>query len=187
MCEPISITAIALSSFAAVSSFTGQRQQAAQIESDNAAFEEVNRSEAISDALLSFRDINIRELEESIAASETTFDSSLEAQAAASTAAVAAGEAGVSGNSVDALLADFKAQQARRKDRINQNLGLNLAQLERQKQGIRANARSRINSFRQVRVNKPSVLAPLTQIGASVITGLDGLSDRRFRASQGEG
>ena len=83
--------------------------------------------------------------------------SQLDAMRAVERAKVAAGEAGVSGSTVDMLLNDYEAQRLRATTTINANLDNIEKQIELQKLGASSEAQSRINSIRQGR--QPSFLA----------------------------
>jgi hypothetical protein len=117
-----------------------------------------------------------------ISASQIQQDADLEFRAGSSTAAVAAGEAGISGNSVDALLRDFAMQQGRRKTRLGRSLGFTRDQIARNREAALASGKNQVASFRPyqpVNVNRPSLLTPILGIGTSVLGGLDAHKSRQ--------
>src|SRR5690606_33201573 len=98
------------------------------------------------------------------AASAQKQDLSREARAARATTMAAAGEAGVSGLSVDALLADVYGKEATAKDRISQNSGFTTQNLTREMDGVKAKAQDRINSMPWA--TGPSPFAAALKIGS---------------------
>lgn len=127
-----------------------------------------NAVEALNDTNNSFTE---RQGQESDAASANKFDYALEARSARATAEVAAGEAGVSGLSVEALLNDLSGRQGRFNDRTDQNRDMALDQIQAQKRGASRTARDRINS-----VAKPSLFDTGLRIAGA---GLDAYSQSR--------
>ena len=189
MCNPVAALFGILGATQSVTSFVGQRQAAANAMAENDVrmaesrrAERQNRESAVASTLLAFRDLGNREIEEMIAASQIQQDSDLEFRAASSTAAVAAGEAGISGNSVDALLRDYAMQQGTRKSRLSQSLGFTRAQIARERESVLATGQNQIASFRPyqpVRVNQPSLLTPILGIGTSVLGAVDAHQSRQ--------
>lgn len=99
-----------------------------------------------------------RQKEESQASSQQISSVNREASKARASARVAAGEAGVSGLSVDALLADFDRQEASSVNAINYNREMNARQSSMNLRGIRANAMNQLSSTRFKPVARPSAL-----------------------------
>ncbi len=137
MCEPISI--------ALASAALGAAGQMVQYQNQQAMYEQ-NRQNAMA----AFRDnqqaLNTREMQEQTAASEKRFDMDMQAKAAMATADVSAGEAGVSGISVDQLIGDLGARGARAKDRIDEDQSWTTAQLQSEKTAGAHQMVDRINS-----------------------------------------
>jgi hypothetical protein len=189
MCNPAAILFGVLGATQSVTSYVGQRQAAGNAEAENAVrvaesrrAEKENRESAVAGTLLAFRDLGNREIEEMISASQIQQDADLEFRAGSSTAAVAAGEAGISGNSVDALLRDFAMQQGRRKTRLGRSLGFTRDQIARNREAALASGKNQVASFRPyqpVNVNRPSLLTPILGIGTSVLGGLDAHKSRQ--------
>ncbi len=170
MCEPLSAAAIAKISIASSIASTGlslmaQRQQAkAQKASQKAAAQRENaryRREAGA--------MRLREAQEDLALSREIQESTTKARAARATAVVAAGEAGVSGLSVEALLDDYTRQEADYRFSLNEQnrlTGIN-NQLELEEAGFRSQANLiRINQP----IKKPDYLGSMVNLAGSAMT-----------------
>jgi hypothetical protein len=134
----------------------------------NALLAHENNNKAITD----------RQVQEQEAAAAERFDASLDARKARATAEVAAGEAGVSGLSVNHLLRDFYGREGRNNDRISQNLDWSSAQLQSEKVGSSYRTVDRINSVQ--RATPPSFLDAGLRIASA---GLDARSSYMRRTS----
>lgn len=151
MCPPIAAATIAKISLASTIASTGlslmaQRNQAKmQAASQRAAAQRENaryRREATAQRL--------KEGQEDLALTREIQESTAKARAARSTATVAAGEAGISGLSVDALLDDYTRQEADYRFSLteqNRLTGVN-NQLALDEMGFRSQAN-------QIRINQP--------------------------------
>ena len=89
-----------------------------------------------------------------------------EARAAASSARVAAGEAGVSGLSVDALLRDLYGDRERLNSNANMQLDRTVDQLNSEARGVQSGTQSRLNSLTPV--SPEDWLSPTAQAGAGI-------------------
>lgn len=98
--------------------------------------------------------VMLQQLQQMMAVQTQLEDLARAAKSKKATATVASGEAGVTGNSVDAVRNDISAQRGRASDRLKQNLGMTLDQLDREILGIRHTAQSKINTL--PRMNRPS-------------------------------
>ena len=151
MCEPLSAAAIAKLSLASTIASTGmslmaqQNQAKMQAASQRAAAQRENaryRREATAQRL--------KEGQEDLALTREIQESTSKASAARSTATVAAGEAGISGLSVDALLDNYTRQEADYRFSLteqNRLTGVN-NQLALDEMGFRSQAN-------QIRINQP--------------------------------
>jgi len=122
--------------------FMGQQQQydaQAEAYKQNA----LNAQAAARDEYASTQN---RLLQEREAAVQERTEASIEALSARSTARTAAGEAGVSGLSVDALLADYYAKEGRNSASIENNLSATQNYLIGEMDSIEARTQSQINS-----------------------------------------
>lgn len=138
MCDPISIATLAISAASTTAGFIGQQQEADQ-----------NRANAVKAFADTQSALGAREVQEQDSAGLQKFDADEKGQAARSTAAVQAGEAGVSGISVDSLLNDFTGRTGRYTSTVDQQTGWNLDQLQREKTGAFNQATSQIASMPQ--------------------------------------
>lgn len=173
MCDPISMMTAAFGIAQTGMEFIGAKQQAKQ---QNAMVRE-NQKAANANLVREYADVQTRQIQEEDAAAVQKQDLSREARAARATTMAAAGEAGVSGLSVDALLADVYGKEATAKDRISQNNGFTTQNLTREMDGLKANAQDRINSMPWS--SGPSPFAAALKIGG---IGLDRYSSYRKRA-----
>ncbi|MFG1395867.1 virion core protein, T7 gp14 family [Roseixanthobacter pseudopolyaromaticivorans] len=158
------LVSAALSIGGAVAGYAGavkQANQQNQLYMDNAA--EANR--AAGDQ---YNALTHKRTQERAASSQQLFQNDLEGLRARSTARTSAGEAGVTGLSVDALLGDLGAQQGRKSEAIDSQYQMTTDSITAQTQEVKANTQSRINSVQ--RAAKPSFL-PFLIGGASGAVG----------------
>lgn len=91
---------------------------------------------------------NLMQQQEREASMQKLEESNLKAQAARSTARVSSGEAGVSGLSVDALLADINSKQNRFDSAVQTNYDRAGVAIDNQRINIQTNAANQINSLK---------------------------------------
>ena len=139
MCDPL--TAITVAS--GVAGFIGDRQAAAAQEAANAQA----RNLAIQNQNLQIRALRNAEEENSRRASEALRDNQRAADATRATAQVAAGEAGVSGLSVDALLGDITRQETANNQDIQDTLDFQQRQIQLDREGAGITAQSQVNQL----------------------------------------
>lgn len=155
MCNPL---ALALSSFGlqtvgALSSASAQAQMYKQ-NAENARRSAVNQYGANQQ----------RMMQEQQAAAAEQDQVSREARMAASTANVAAGEAGVSGNSVNNSIRSMYARADQYNAQVGKNLDWTLAQLQSEQAGVQYQAQDRIDS-----VARPSFADTMLRIGGAAL------------------
>jgi hypothetical protein len=163
--------------------------QTSRDEAEQQAIYNANRQRSIDARDLKIQSLNARLIQENEALAARKFELSLAALKQREKVIVTAGEAGVSGNSVDALYNDFVAQEARGKS----NLSLNVANIEKQaelqRRGADAEAENRINAVRQGQ--QPSLLAAAASTaasaGASYYSGLSDTEQAAFKTKFGIG
>jgi len=174
MCEPISmaVASFAISAASTVMDFQAQSQAAKE---QNKYYEQ-NRLNALQAFTDNQNAMNQRIAQEQEAASAEKFENRLEAKSARATNEVAAGEAGVSGLSIEGLARDFAGKEQRMSDRIDQQTDWTTQQLQAEKRGDSFRALDRINSVR--RANKPNFAAAGLKIAAA---GLDSFSTYKTR------
>ena len=134
MCDPISVIAGANLAVQAGSAIVNHRAQAQQSRAVSAA--------ADKSAIQQIGQVNLREVQEKTATAQSISQADRQARIADAEARVSAGEGGVSGASVDALLGDIQRKDLEYRTTANENLNMTLDQLEQEKLGIRAQAQN---------------------------------------------
>ena len=188
MCEPISATAAAvLSGLAIVTStvsgivgYMGQQQQANQQAAYQAALVQQrnqqiyqNQRLAQESYLQQAQQVNLRQQQEGEKASQAIQSTQVDALQAKATARVAAGESGVSGLSVENLLADFDRQNAIYRGSVRRNLEFSRQQSQEDIKGLRAQAEGRyqeIQPYLPEPIARPSFLGTALSIGTNAFT-----------------
>ena len=143
MCEPTIMATLAVAQ-----GLAQYQEGVAQAQADQARFD-ANRLAANDARDLKIQSLNQRMIQEGEAAAEEKMRLGIQALEGEGAALVAAGEAGVSGNSVDLLLQDYTAQKLRGVTTINRNLENVEKQIELEKRGASAEALNRTNSLQQ--------------------------------------
>ena len=136
--------------------FAEYQEKRKQESAQQARFEQ-NRIAATQARDLKIQSLNQRLIQESEASADEKQKLAIQALQASERAKVAAGEAGVSGSTVDMLINDYEAQKLRGVQTINTNIDNIEKQIELEKLGASSEAESRINSIRQGQ--QPSFLA----------------------------
>lgn len=185
MCSPIGIAVagLALSGAQATMSYIGQRSQANKTEADQKKYTEENTRQAINAQRVNEADILHRQSQELLATTTQKNDVNQSVQMDLSTERVAAADAGVGGNSVDAVLADIKNSGSKETTRLDVNSGMTQDQLQRNKQATIVSAQNAINSVRPVQVNKPSLAVPILNVAGAALQAYDYTSSRNARAA----
>lgn len=143
MCEPTTILAIA-SVASTVASVSAQSQAAsAQSAANQRQYENTIRARNAN-----INQTNVMQQQEREAASQKLEQNNMAARAAKSTATVSAGENGISGLSVDALLADLGTKQGRYNSSVQTNFDNSTMAIANQRENIDINAASQINSLK---------------------------------------
>jgi len=174
MCEPVSISAstaalvsTGVSAASAVTSFVGQSVAAdAQAEAQQERVNqqaEIARESFIQDAFLENQRL-AQQREQAAQESQKTSEQALEKK---SQARVSAGESGVSGLNVDALVRDFERQEAEFRSSMQQNVDARAAQAERRKDALRTKAQGRIANIPTQPISSPSPLGAALKIGGA--------------------
>ena len=121
MCEPATLTALALGAASAGSQVMGQRQMAktqAKVQKNASAAERQRYLQEVSS-------MRVQQGQEEVAAAQRVNASARKAREARATARVSAGEAGVAGLSVDALINDLTREEAEYNFATQQQLQMN--------------------------------------------------------------
>ena len=141
MCEPTTMLALTVASGAM--SYRGQQQAASAQEAANAQ----SRNLAIQNQNLQIRSLQNAEDEENRRASESIISNAKAADAAKATAMVSAGEAGVSGLSVDALMGAITRQETENKQDVLQTQSFGQRQRQLDREGLGITTQSQINQL----------------------------------------
>lgn len=147
----------ALSIGQAAAGYGAAKKQAAEQQ----AYFEQNRLNSIQAANDRYAALSANTINERMAASQQLIQKRIEALKARSKAATAAGEGGVTGLSVEALLSDYEAQEGRQLEAIQTNYQLKKDRNQDDAISTYHNTISRINSVRQA--SKPSALPFILQ------------------------
>ncbi|MCJ8149096.1 virion core protein, T7 gp14 family [Shinella sedimenti] len=142
MCDFVSILGVGL----------GIAQNAVQYSAAQDQYEaqmEVQRQNAINASRAAenqYANINIRAQQEDMARNQQQLETNIETAKAASTVEVAAGQGGVSGLSVDAVLRDIYAQQGRNDAALDVNARMSRDYLTGEMKAAEAGGQNQINS-----------------------------------------
>jgi len=140
--------AVAQFALSAASAVVGYQAQQQQYEAQQQYYKN-NREAANKAAVNTYASNQNRALQERAAASQELQKTNTDALRARSTAEVAAGEAGVTGLSVDALIADYYGQEGRYERTLDNNYQMNADYLRGEMDATQAQAEGRINSVEQ--------------------------------------
>lgn len=164
------ILGAALSVAGAMAEYSAAKDAAAE---QNAYYEQ-NRLEAQRAARDTYVHQQTRINEEREAASQTMFEDSVKALEARGSAYTSAGEAGVSGLSVDALVGNIFAKEGRQHMATLTNYEMKRDEVRAEMEQTRSNAQARINSVR--RASNPSAAPFLIKGLSGAVGALKGLS-----------
>lgn len=162
MCEPATIAAAAI---AAVSALAQAKAQNDSVKAQN-VFEQNRFEQAKTNAEANFfaqaAQANLRIQQEAEATSDQIQETNRQKAQARAQAVVSAGEAGVSGLSVDALLADFERSAARNNETARRNLEFIQQQTEQDVKGLQAAAANQqIAVLPNIRGGQPGLVTAL--------------------------
>ena len=167
MCNP----AIAAAAFAVGS--VGMQYGAARAEAKHQdQVYEVNRQQAFKSMGEQYQGIGLRQLQNTEAAADEIWNRRLQALREQSTSAVAAGEAGISGFTVERVLRDIGATASRDVSTIERNRDWNNQQLQSEAMGVKAQAADRILSVQ--RGTPPNPWASVFKAGSDGLSAYKG-------------
>jgi hypothetical protein len=134
---------LAVSVASSVGSVIAQQQAAdAQAESNRRQYDNTMRAYREN-----VNQTNLMQQQEREGSLQKVEDNNMKARAAQSTATVAAGEKGISGLSVDALMGDISFDQGRYNSSVQTNFDRAEGAIRNQRENVYANAASQINSL----------------------------------------
>ncbi len=147
----VAAAATALKIGSEIASYSGEKKQAA-----------ATRRSAEKAYQVSLSDLLARRTEERMSARERILKGRRIATGSASLARTSAGEAGVTGRSVDLLIGDIARERGEQAESVRQNLEITERQIGRQERGLRAQMEARIAG-----APGPSLLATGLRIGGA--------------------
>ena len=153
---------LALSIASTVAGVYGQQQQA---KAQN-AYNEQQAKNAMEAYKANLAQTNLMQSQEHAAATQKINENNRAAEAAKAKALVSAGESGISGLSVDALLANLSGEQARYNESVNQNYENASMAIDNQRTNAHVTATSQINSLKTPQ--SPDYLGAALRIGQAV-------------------
>ncbi|WP_107329059.1 virion core protein, T7 gp14 family [Metapseudomonas otitidis] len=163
MCEPVSIAMAVVGALSAVAGHQ-QAEVAAKVQTKQHEQNQRNAQAALRDSYIAIQN---RQQQEAESAAQQVEERRRESVRQMSSAYAAAGEAGVSGLSVQSILADIGATAARDISTIEQNRDWSLDQLNSEMSGARNQAMSQMNAT--TAGVRPSGWATALQIGSSAV------------------
>lgn len=181
MCDPISLTTLAISTVSTVAGAVGQQRQAeAAAEAQNAYNRQQERNALVA------RNANLAnlEVERNFAAQDARAEVTQNTQAARramATARVSAGEAGVAGLSVDALLRDLAGQAGYDNTTAYENYLRHDRDINARRENDQNAYESGLNSIRQPQNQGADYLGAALRIGQAGLTSYTDYQDRRQR------
>jgi hypothetical protein len=138
MCDPLTIIEVGSLALGVGSTIAGANAQ-------NKAAKQ-NRAAAIAARNEEFRALGLQEQQVEDAAQQSIMAAHRTAVNAEAQTRVSAGEAGVAGASVQAILADISSQDSAFKVQTERNVKATTTQIQQEKRGVAAGAQSRINA-----------------------------------------
>ena len=171
MCEAATIIAISglvLSAAATATSVVQANAQANSQKKYQTALQEAQNASYLNEATA----LRQKQQQEADAAALESQNVQRDAQQARSRAATAAGEAGVSGQGVDAILGDFSRQEAQYLDHIHQQQAFGDINTNQQLEAARTGAQAAMTQT-AAPIARPNLFAAALQIGKA---GLDSYS-----------
>lgn len=173
MCDPFSITTLAISAAGAAASYSAQAKQAqAQAKYQNTVAQQTGQI-AQQNYVQQTAVAGNEQLQTNLQASQMIQANQVAGLQANATASTAAAESGVSGASVGELLQDFKRQEAQASDTVKTNQNFGNEQIQNQEYGLQAQALGRIAASRPGPVNMPSPVALGVNLAGATFSAYD--------------
>lgn len=142
MCDPVTLTVLTVASTAA--SLYGQQQAAdAQEQANQRQYQNTMQAYRAN-----VNQTNLEQSQEREASMQKIEANNIQARAAESRSVVAAGESGISGLSVDAIMGDIGQKQGRYNNSVATNFERAEGAINNQRQNVYANAASTINGLK---------------------------------------
>jgi len=163
---PMFYASLAVSGVTSAVSYAAKKQQAEAQEAANEANKEATRIASIRSMNQKAQDIQQRELQERASTALKTTAARDQVREAQSTARATSESAGLS---IDALLSDYDRQYADYASSQLTQLGFTVDQIGRTREGIEAEAETRVNTVPQNPVARPSAAGALADFGGDAL------------------
>lgn len=178
MCEPVSMTMLALSVAGTAASFAAQQQQAsAQSSYENKQYAATGQA-ALTNYNQQTGAQGGRLIQNDAQAAQAQYQNAVNGMQARAHANTSAVEAGVGGNSVQDLLNDFTRVEATNADTIRTNNQWATQQSTQDERALQSQAQNRITAALPAPVQYPSIAGSLVQMGASSLSAYDTYQQR---------
>lgn len=164
MCDPVTAMTIATIGSSVVS-FAAQQQQANQTNRRNAAAR-LQITQARDDKV---RQQTLKESQEKAQLAQKKMDSNITAMEQTARASLSAGEAGVAGRVVDAIMTKYERDRLTTNTNISADIDTLGIQGMYDRRGIESEAQSQINQYQPVK--GPSVLGLVADVGMAAAEG----------------
>lgn len=173
------LAAIPLLSFAvgAAQAVMGFQAQSQQAEQQNEYYRQ-NAIAANKAAMNNYANLQNNAIQKRNAAGAEGLETKIEAIKARGTARTAAGESGVSGLSVDALVNDYYGREGRHLDSIDQNYAMDRDYIRGEMDNTKATAEQRINSVQ--RATPPSFADAAIRIAGAAVNSMGQYQRQQF-------
>jgi len=187
MCNPIAIgiAGIGMTAGSQIMNYMSQKGEAELQNEANQKFLDANKKAAILAAQQNEAQDTLRQSQDILAADAQLSDIDKLGKSTRSTAVVSAAEAGLTGNSVDAIINDIAVKNGVNKVRTGQNLKMKLDQVQADKQGILVDAQNNINTARQTVVRGPSIITPIFATAGAGLNTYNNYLQRQATAGNG--
>jgi hypothetical protein len=169
LCDPVSLAAgsLAIGTASAFASYSAQSAQAAAVKQQNNAI----TASAIQNQENQYQQGQETLVGTNAAASQKQQQMQLNTRSAEATALTSAGENGVGGNSVAAIVNEYNGNAARYMADVNTNTNMTDQEIMSQMAGVQANAQSTIN--------REAVPVPPSALGLGLAIGGDAMNSYR--------
>ena len=167
-------------------SFIGQAQQASAQNAMMAQRQQLGTARAMENYQNQIKQARTRQLQEREAAANEINEVYRESRKRAASAQVAAGEAGILGGSLDAMINDFHRQHLEYGTNVRRNLEFTEANIEDQLESVRIGTQGRIEALQYMPVAKPSFLGAALRIGSGALNAYSTYKQNWGSSDEGE-
>jgi hypothetical protein len=156
MCSPLAATSLGVSAASSIAGAASASSQAkATAKEDNARYRSVSDA-AIESYQADLKQLSMRSAQEDAALAQTATENAQQAEDARGTTLVRAAGAGVSGESIEAILAEFSAIEAENESALKKNREWSKQSMRDTAEQLRSNATQRIAGAAPRKIKGPS-------------------------------